>query len=61
MISTKVPVLACCCDAHAIICDCLNSKPTKIKEPITPITPRKLATPVNDIATGIFEDTAVHL
>jgi len=24
-------------------------------------TPRKLATPVNDIATGIFEDMAVHL
>ena len=29
---------------------------TKINEPITPTTPRKLATPVNEIATGIFED-----
>jgi hypothetical protein len=29
---------------------------TNISEPIIPTIPRKLAIPVNDIATGIFED-----
>jgi hypothetical protein len=30
-----------------------------MREPIIPITPRKLATPVNDTATGIFEDICI--
>ena len=47
--------LRCSISARAIRWVCCNSKPTKINEPIMPITPRKLAAPVNDIATGIFE------
>tara|TARA_B100000161_G_C33502103_1_gene392206 strand:+ start:93 stop:203 length:111 start_codon:yes stop_codon:yes gene_type:complete len=27
-----------------------------MREPIIPTTPRKLATPVNDIAMGVFKD-----
>jgi hypothetical protein len=30
-----------------------------MSEPITPITPRKLMTPANDISTGIFDDILV--
>jgi hypothetical protein len=30
-----------------------------MSEPITPITPRKLMTPANDISIGIFDDILV--